>query len=89
MTPLEFLAAVLPSAGHGTYCVAELSSPYKEHQHEETLADVMPPVEAWHAQKKNVYFALATFKTPDNRLAENAQFIKSLFIDMDGYASKK
>ena len=31
MTPLEFLAVVLPSPNHGRYCVAELSTKKKEH----------------------------------------------------------
>lgn len=89
MTPLEFLAAVLPAPGNGMYCVAELSSIKKEHQYEETLQDLQAPVEAWHASDKDVYFALSTFATAGKRTADNAQVIRSLFIDMDGYASKK
>ena len=89
MTPLEFLAAVLPAPGTGTYCVAELSSNKKEHQYEETLEDLQAPVDAWHAADKDVYFALSTFAVAGKRTADNARFIRSLFIDMDGYASKK
>jgi hypothetical protein len=89
MTPLEFLAAVLPAPGTGMYCVAELSSNKKEHQYEETLEDLQAPVEAWHSADKDVYFALSTFAVAGKRTADNARFIRSLFIDMDGYASKK
>lgn len=89
MTPLEFLAAVLPAPSTGMYCVAELSSIKKEHQYEETLEELQAPVEAWHAADKDVYFALSTFAVAGKRTADNARFIRSLFIDMDGYASKK
>jgi hypothetical protein len=89
MTPLEFLAAVLPAPGNGMYCVAELSSIKKEHQYEETIQDLQAPVEAWHAADKDVYFALSTFAAAGKRTADNAQVIRSLFIDMDGYATKK
>jgi hypothetical protein len=89
MTPLEFLAAVLPAPSTGMYCVAELSSYKKEHQYEETLEDLQAPVEAWHDADKDVYFALSTFEVAGKRTADNARFIRSLFIDMDGYASKK
>jgi len=89
MTPLEFLAAVLPAPSTGMYCVAELSSIRKEHQYEESLEDLQAPIEAWHAADKDVYFALSTFAVAGKRTADNARFIRSLFIDMDGYASKK
>jgi hypothetical protein len=89
MTPLEFLAAVLPAPGNGVYCVAELSSIKKEHQYEETIQDLHAPVEAWHSSDKDVYFALSTFAEAGKRTADNARFIRALFIDMDGYASKK
>ena len=89
MTPLEFLAAVLPAPGNGMYCVAELSSIKKEHQYEETIQDLHAPVEAWHSSDKDVYFALSTFAEAGKRTADNARFIRALFIDMDGYASKK
>lgn len=89
MTPLDFLSAVLPPTGHGVYCVAELSSNKKEHQFEEDLENVLTPVAAWHAASQDTYFALATFKEAGNRTAVNAQYVRSLFIDMDGYETKK
>ena len=89
MTPLEFLAVVLPEPSTGTYCVAELSSHKKEHQYEEALGDLQAPINAWHSADKDVYFALATFEVAGKRTADNARFVRSLFIDMDGYASKK
>ena len=89
MTPLEFLAAVLPAPGTGTYCVAELSSNKKEHQYEENLEDLQAPVEAWHSADKVFYCALSTYAVAGKRTADNARYIRSLFIDMDGYASKK
>lgn len=89
MKPLEFLAEVLPSPGHGYYCVAELSSAKKEHAFVSDLPDIRPKVKAWLGASRDIYFALSTFKENKSRKAENAQFIKSIFIDMDGYTTKR
>lgn len=89
MTPAEFLAVVLPSPGHGYYCAAELSSNKKAHAYEEKLEDLEPTINKWHGADRDVYFALATFEESGKRTADNARFVKSLFIDMDGYESKK
>lgn len=89
MTPLEFLAVVLPSPGHGYYCAAELTSKRKEHVYEDVLEKLQPTVDAWNAKNYDVYFALASFEKNDNREAANAKYLKSMFIDMDGYETKK
>jgi hypothetical protein len=89
MTPLEFLAVVLPSPTTGVYCAAGFSKNKKKHVYVNALEEITPAVEGWVEAQQDVYFALATFETAGKRTAENARFIKSLFIDMDGYASKK
>ncbi len=89
MEPLEFLAAVLPSPGHGYYCAAELSSPRKTHVFVEDLNELQPRVETWLDNKHDIYFALATFEAKGKRTADNAEYLRSLFIDMDGYESKR
>ena len=89
MTPLEFLAVVLPSPTNGLYCAVELSTKKKEHLYVENLEDIYPSVTNWVTDSKNAFIALSTFEVAGKRTAENARFIKSLFIDMDGYASKK
>jgi hypothetical protein len=89
MSPHEFLAAVLPPPGFGYYCTAELSSKRKQHVFTETLEEIETQSQAWLQQKRDVYFALATFNEPNNREANNAEYLRSLFIDMDGYATKK
>ena len=88
MTPLDFLAVVLPPPEFGRYCVAELTKK-KEHAFVDALDQTSAPIARWHEDKCDVYFALATFGTEDNRTAANAKYVKSLFIDMDGYATKK
>ena len=96
MAPLEFLAVVLPSPTHGLYCACEMTDK-KEHIFVQDTAEFYPKVNAWVENNCNVYFALATFDNKvaqikgnkDRRIAPNARYIKSLFIDMDGYASKK
>lgn len=89
MEPLDFLAAVLPSPGHGYYCAAELSSKKKQHVFTEDIAEIRPHVDRWLEGEQDVYFALATFADKGSRTADNAEYIKSLFIDMDGYESKE
>lgn len=95
MKPLEFLAEVLPSPGHGLYCTAELSTKKKEHVFAETIDSFKPVVKRWLESDRNVYFALATFDPKvtalqrSRRTADNARFIKAIFVDMDGYESPK
>lgn len=89
MEPHEFLAAVLPPPGFGYYCTAELSSRKKQHTFVERVEEINTQAQAWLAKEYDTYFALATFEEPTNRTADNAQYVRSIFIDMDGYASKK
>jgi hypothetical protein len=90
MKPLEFLAAVLPSAGHGHYCVAKLGATRKEHRFSEDTSAFRPQIKKWLEHSGDVYFALATFEDPSKgRKAVNARYVRSLFIDMDGYDSKR
>lgn len=89
MTPLDFLAVVLPSPDTGLYCVAELSTRKKEHKFDTDLANLERSIHQWHTAEKDVYFALSTFEIAGSREADNARYIRSFFIDMDGYATKK
>lgn len=90
MKPLEFLASVLPTPGHGHYCVAAFTPQRKTHKFIEDLGDAKAFVKPWLQAGKDIYFALATFEDPKaGRTAANAQFVRSLFIDMDGYDSKR
>ena len=79
MKPLEFLADVLPSPGHGLYCVCELSSRRKEHFFTEDVTEGRPHIKRWVLANRDVYFALATFdpsvrdRTKDRRTAINAR----------------
>lgn len=83
MLPLEFLAVVLPSAGHGHYCVAELSTPKKSHVFKTTLGDLQPTLDKFNSVPYDTYVAMATFEEPGKRIAKNARFLRSLFIDID------
>lgn len=89
MTPLEFLAVVLPSPDNGLYCAAELTTKKKEHTFVQKIEEIEPTVGKWVTQNKDIYFALSTFENSGKRTADNARFIRSLFIDMDGYETKK
>ena len=90
MKPLEFLAEVLPSPSHGLYCIAELSSSKKEHVFIDGIGEARPTIKRWLERGRDIYFALATYKdSSGGRKAINASYVKSIFIDMDGYDSKK
>ena len=96
MKPLEFLADVLPSPGHGVYCLAELSTRKKEHQFVSSLEEFKPHVKRWLTEKRNIFFTPCTYdpeaikgKTKGRRTQENSRFVKAMFLDLDGYASKK
>ena len=89
MTPLEFLAVVLPSPDNGLYCAAELSTKKKEHIYVQYTEEITPTIDKWVRQQKDVYFAVSTFENKGKRTADNARFIRALFVDMDGYTTKK
>lgn len=94
MRALELMADVLPPPGNGLYCIAELSSARKQHIFVERLEEIKPHVQRWNTKNYDIYFALATFdervldKATQRRTAINAQRIKSIFIDIDGYETK-
>lgn len=95
MYPLDFLAAVLPSAGD-YYCVTELSTRRKEHFYTKDINELPAKIHEWHQNELNVYFALATFREKNSREAANAAHVKSFFLDIDcaedgpkTYGSKK
>ena len=80
MTSQEFLATVLPTSG--LYCAAELSTAKKEHVFVNTIDELYNAAMAFDAKKQNAFYALATFDK-NNRTADNAVKIKSLFVDID------
>lgn len=100
MEPLDFLAVVLPTPGHGFYGAGGFTANKKEHISAADISQLLPTATAWVEQKKDVFFALATFEKPfennRGRTAENARHIKALFVDLDcaedgpkTYGSKK
>ena len=86
MQPLDFLAAVLPSSG--VYCVAEFTTPKKEHIFVNSIDEVLNAANKLAANKSDAYFALANFSTSENRTADNAKSVKALFMDLDIGESK-
>ena len=89
MTPLEFLAVVLPSPDTGYYCAAGFTDKRKKHSFAKELETLQPTVDEWHAAGLDCYMAMAVFEESGSRTAENATHLRSLFIDMDGYETKK
>ena len=81
MKPLEFIAAVVPSAG--VLCVAEFSSNKKQHVYVNTVSDLEPVIKKFDDDKYDTYFALASFVKAGARTAENALYLRSAFMDID------
>lgn len=82
MAPLEFLAAVLPPAGNGHYCLVELTKK-KEHRFFETIEAAESELNKWREQGYDSYFALGTFKNSKSREAINVEMLKCIAIDID------
>ena len=82
MNPLDFLAAVLPSA-EDFYCIAELSSNAKQHVFGKQLDKLADTAAKLDAAELDTYFALAAFKNSGDRTAANAVSMRSFFLDID------
>jgi hypothetical protein len=82
MTPLDLMAAVLPSPGNGYYCAVELTKK-KQHVYGQTLEELMPTVEKWAKAGYDTYFALGTFGTDKDRTKENMHASQVLAVDLD------
>lgn len=80
MKPLDFLAAVLPSAGN-YYCVAGI--PTKEHVFNKELAALASDIDRLSASEQDTYFALFTFAESGSRKAPNAVETRAFFLDID------
>ena len=83
MNPLDFLAVVLPSPGHGYYCAAELTTPNKKHKFALTLEEHLNNINSLADKQLDTFGAMATFEQSGNRLADNAAYIKCIFVDID------
>jgi hypothetical protein len=82
MTPLDLMAAVLPSPGNGYYCAVELTKK-KQHVYGQTLEEIMPTVEQWAKAGLDTYFALGTFGTDNDRTKDNMHASQVLAVDLD------
>ncbi len=81
MKPLEFIAAVVPSAG--VLCVAEFSSNKKQHIYVSKVEDLEAVIKQFDDDKYDTYFALASFVKAGTRTTENALYLRSAFMDID------
>ena len=83
MTPLDFLAAVLPSPGNGYYCAVELATNKKQHVFGQSLEEIQPTLEKWAKKGYDTYFALGTFGTNKDRTKDNMHASQVLAVDLD------
>jgi hypothetical protein len=91
MEPLDFLAVVLPSEGHGYYCAANLLR--KSHNFTDTLAGLKAATDKLtlkddasgilNSKEAGAFFALATYETKNSRKVANAAYLRCIYIDID------
>jgi hypothetical protein len=81
MESQEFLATVLPSVGK--YCAVRIGTGKPKHKFVDTVEEAYEEAVACSDAGENAYFALASFGEHTRRLAENAQFMRALFLDID------
>jgi hypothetical protein len=83
MSTITFLEHVLAGSGH--YCMFAVRSGEKQLTQKffTSLSDMEKQALELDEKNYDVYFALATFGTPGKRTAENADLLRSFFLDLD------
>jgi hypothetical protein len=81
MENFDLLRYVQPEDGF--ICVIGIDDPVVKQRLVSTYEEAYALAEKFVAKKLNVFFAVARFKTPDNRKKENVQTIKSFWLDID------
>ena len=76
-----FMQKVLPT--QGIYCVARQAEKGFAHSFHPTVEAAYINAMKQDAQGATVFIAQASFATPENRKTENAQFLRSFFVDID------
>jgi len=89
MITKTFLSRVL--GDNGNYCVfaARSRDNRRVQKFYDTIDEVETAAQYLDADGYDVYFALATFKTTDNRKVDNAHQLRSIFLDLDCGPSKE
>ena len=89
METTQILRGLLGSNGH--YCVfaARSKDNVRIQKFYNTIEEVERAANKYDNDGLDVYFALSTFKEPTNRKGDNAQELKSLFLDLDCGPSKE
>ena len=77
----DFLNSVLPT--QGVYCTVGIRSGVVKQSFQPTIDDVDAVGTALDAAGVDAYFALATFKDESSRKADNAEFLRAFFLDLD------
>lgn len=77
----DFLNSVLPT--QGIYCTVGIRSGVVKQSFQPTIDDVDAVGTALDAAGVDAYFALATFKDDSSRKADNAEFLRAFFLDLD------
>jgi hypothetical protein len=82
----EFYTKVLAGKG-SAYCIATITKKGVKHHFVDSLEDIVPKIESLKQDDVQIYFATASFDGY-TRKQENAQYFRSLYIDIDAGDNK-
>ena len=86
MDTKKFLSSVLSSQGF--YCAVGIKDGKTIQRFYQTIDTLVDAVKSLDDDGYDAYFALATYKTNANRKADNVEYLKSLYLDLDCGESK-
>lgn len=82
----EFYTKVLAGKG-SAYCIATITKKGVKHHFVDSLEEIVPKIESLKEDDVQIYFATASFDGY-TRKQENAQYFRSLYIDIDAGDNK-
>jgi len=90
MQPIDFLRRVLPAQGiyFGAKTTPGKRGKYRQSDAQQNISDLDTLTTAY-AQQNNTFYATGTFKTGASREADNVDFKKTFYIDIDCGPDKK
>ena len=83
MNTLDFLRRVLASSGHYCLWVFNRDTGRKTQKFYTTINELADAALDYDTQGWDTYFGTATFTTDEDRTADNAQALRSFFLDLD------
>ena len=81
MTPKQFLENVLPTTGY--YVLLIIDGAKRRQIHYEDLDTLLENASYFDARQETVYYAIASYKTPESRKHINVLYLQTFIFDVD------